>query len=136
MTTPTPQSPSLVNFAGSAESSFVIAEWEDHGGVSGPTFPIAPLHVHHSDDEAWYVIEGVLQVRAGDEILEAHAGSCLFVPRGKPHTYWNGCPDRLRYLLIMTPRIYALIGAIHAMEARNPAALKAVFERFESEYLG
>jgi len=34
-------------------SDFVIGEWTDEGGWSSAERPIAPPHVHHSDDEAW-----------------------------------------------------------------------------------
>ena len=43
---------------GSTDNTFVIAEWRDAGGLPGPPRLIAPPHVHHSDDEAWYVLEG------------------------------------------------------------------------------
>jgi mannose-6-phosphate isomerase-like protein (cupin superfamily) len=36
--------------------SFVIADWRDPG--THPVRPIAGLHVHHADDEAWIVREG------------------------------------------------------------------------------
>lgn len=32
---------------------------------------IAPLHKHHNDDEAWYVLEGTLGFQIGDTIVEA-----------------------------------------------------------------
>ena len=38
-------------------ASFVVAEWRDPGGGDDPPRYHAPLHVHHSDDEAWYVLE-------------------------------------------------------------------------------
>lgn len=50
--------------------SFVIAEWSDRGETR-PDWPIAPLHVHYQDDEAWYVLEGRLGFRIGEETLEA-----------------------------------------------------------------
>jgi mannose-6-phosphate isomerase-like protein (cupin superfamily) len=118
---------------GSVTDAFVIAEWSDTGGPTDPLRLIAPPHLHRSDDEAWYVLEGTLRVRRGDEVIEAHAGSGVFVPRGVPHTYWNPNPTRTRYLLVMTANIYRLIQAIHAMPDRNPAALKAVFEQHDSE---
>ena len=55
--------------------------------------------------------------------------------RGTPHTYWNPGPGPLRYLLVMTGNTYALIQAIHAMTERTPAALRAVFARYDSELL-
>jgi mannose-6-phosphate isomerase-like protein (cupin superfamily) len=120
---------------GTGKSSFVIAEWRDAGGPPGPPRFIAPLHLHHNDDEAWYVLEGTLCVRVGDEDVEAKAGTAVFVPRGTPHTYWNPGPGPLRYLLVMTPRIYELIQGIHAMKERTPSALKAIFREHDSELL-
>jgi hypothetical protein len=121
---------------GSIGDSFVIAEWRDAGGPPGPPRWIAPLHLHHSDDEAWYVLEGSLCVRSGTDVIEAGAGAGVFVARGTPHTYWNPGPGPTRYLLVMTSNIYSLIKAIHAMPERSPAALRAVFSKYDSELLG
>ncbi len=121
---------------GTSASNFVIAEWQDPGGVSAQPRWIAPLHLHRSDDEAWYVLEGVLRVKVGNEEVELRAGSGVLVPRGTPHTYWNPGSDRVRYLLIMTSRIYQLIQDIHAMRERTPASMRAAFEKHDSELLG
>jgi len=118
---------------GSIGSDFVIAEWKDAGGPSGPPRWIAPLHLHRKDDEAWYVLEGTLCVRLGKDVVEARAGSAVFAPRGTVHTYWNPGPGLVRYLLVMTSNIYSLIQDIHAMKDRSPAALTAVFEKHDSE---
>jgi mannose-6-phosphate isomerase-like protein (cupin superfamily) len=117
---------------GSLGGDFVIAEWRDAGGPPGPPRWIAPLHLHHQDDEAWYVLSGSLCVRVGEHVVEAHAGSAVLVPRGKAHTYWNPGPGAVRYLLVMTSNVYSLIQDIHAMAERTPAALKAVFEKHDS----
>src|SRR5258708_24064525 len=100
---------------GSVGSDFVIAEWKDAGGPPGPPRWIAPLHLHRDDDEAWYVLEGSLCVLVGQDEIEVRAGSGVFVPHGTPHTYWNPGPGLARYLLVMTPNIYALIQDIHAL---------------------
>ncbi len=120
---------------GSVGDDFVVAEWRDAGGVAGPRRLIAPLHVHHKDSEAWYVVEGTLCVQVGDDEIEAGAGCSVFVPKGTPHTYWNPGHDPVRYLLIMTSNIYRLIQAIHAMKERTPAALQSVFKKYDSELL-
>ncbi len=107
-------------------------------GPGGPTEPprlIAPWHLHHNDDEAWYVLEGTLRVNVGRDVVEAHAGSGVLVPKGTPHTYWNPGPGPTRYLLIMTGNIYRLIQEIHAMKDRNSAALRAMFMKYDSELL-
>jgi mannose-6-phosphate isomerase-like protein (cupin superfamily) len=94
------------------------------------------LALHHSDDEAWYVLEGRLQVKVGNDVFEARAGSSVFVPRGTPHTYWNPRIEPCRYLLIMTSKIYRMIHEIHATTDRTPAALGALFRKYDSELLG
>ena len=121
---------------GSAANSFVIAEWQDAGAPPGPPRWIAPLHLHRNDDEAWYVLEGRLCVKRGEEEVELRAGSAILVPRNTPHTYWNPAPDRVRYLLVMTPTIHALIQEIHATQERTPSIMRALFEKFDSQLLG
>ena len=120
---------------GSIRDNFVIAEWKDAGGPPGPPRWIAPLHLHRNDDEAWYVLEGTLCVRVGQQIVEASAGSAVLVARGTAHTYWNPGPGMVRYLLVMTANVYSLIQDIHAMTERSSAAMQAVFERHDSELL-
>jgi quercetin dioxygenase-like cupin family protein len=46
-----------------------------------------PLHVHHREHEAWYVLEGQMTVRVGDDTLVAPAGSFAFAPKGVPHGF-------------------------------------------------
>jgi uncharacterized cupin superfamily protein len=130
---PTTAPPLAGNALGSVESDFVIAEWRDPGGPAGQRRLIAPPHVHRKDDEAWYVLEGVLRVQVGESEVEAAAGSGVLVPRGTPHTYWNPGPGPVRYLLIMTANIFQLIQDIHAMKERTPEGLKAVFQKHDSE---
>jgi mannose-6-phosphate isomerase-like protein (cupin superfamily) len=120
---------------GSVNDAFVIAEWRDPGGPPGPPRLIAPPHLHRRDEEAWYVLEGALRIQVGKEEVEAQAGSAVFVPRGTRHTYWNPGPTPARYLLVMTSNIYRLIQEIHAMKERTPSALRAVFEKYDSELL-
>src|SRR3981189_228939 len=116
MTALTVAPPLAGNTLGSADSSFVVAEWRDAGGTTETPRFIAPWHVHHKDDEAWYVLEGQLRVRVGAGEVAVSAGSSAFVPRGTAHTYWNPGPGPTRYLLIMSPNIYGLIQDIHALK--------------------
>jgi mannose-6-phosphate isomerase-like protein (cupin superfamily) len=135
----TAEEPSAAALAGrlisAPEATIVLAEWADPGGGDPPRY-IAPLHVHRTDDEAWYVLEGALVVRAGDRDIEVPAGGAVIVPRGTPHTFWNPGPDQTRYLLVMTPRIRALIDALHTLTASTSERVAAVFEEHDSEYLG
>jgi len=118
---------------GSINDDFVVAEWRDPGGPPGPPRLIAPVHLHHRDDEAWYVLEGALLVQVGDQVVEARAGAGVLVPKGTLHTYWNPGPGPVRYLLITTSNIYRLIQEIHAMPDRSAPLLRAVFKKYNSE---
>jgi mannose-6-phosphate isomerase-like protein (cupin superfamily) len=136
MRPPVSVSPLSGKTIGSTDDGFVIAEWQDAGGATQTRRLIAPVHVHHKDDEAWYVLEGRLGVQVGDQDVEADAGAAVFVPRGTPHTYWNAGDSRLRYLLVMTSRIHRLIQAIHSSTDKSPSTLRELFRAHDSELLG
>lgn len=109
---------------------FVVAEWKDRGETSRER-PIAPLHVHHADDEAWYVLEGRLGFLLGADAREAGPGEGVVAPRGIAHTFWNAEPGLTRYLVVMTPRLAALIDALHSGRGDHAA----IFREYESELL-
>ena len=111
--------------------SFVIVEWTDPGATSRER-PIAGLHLHRLDDEAWYVLSGRLGFRVGVEEREVGAGESILVARGTPHSYWNAIAQPTRYLLVMTPRIHALIQALHSGER---ADFSRIFEEYDSELI-
>jgi hypothetical protein len=116
---------------GGPDNDFVMVEWSD-AGESGYEW-IAPPHVHRADDEAWYVLEGALRFRLGDDVFEAPAGSAVLAPKGTPHAYGNARRgERARYLLVMTPKIRALVQALHEPGASDYAA---IFEAHDSELL-
>lgn len=45
------------------------------------------LHVHETLDDTWYVLEGRMAVRCGDDEHVAEAGHWLSMPRGVPHSF-------------------------------------------------
>jgi mannose-6-phosphate isomerase-like protein (cupin superfamily) len=135
MSSPIVAPPLSGNVLGSIRNAFVIAEWQDAGSSTRPPRLIAPRHLHHHDDEAWYVVEGTLRVQVGSDEIEVPTGAGAFVPRGTPHTYWNPGPGRVRYLLVMTSNIFHLIQEIHALTERTPSSMQAVFRKYDSELL-
>lgn len=111
--------------------SFVVADWTDPGGTSRDR-PIAGLHLHRSDDEAWYVLSGRLGFQLNEEFVEVAPGGSILVVRGTPHSYWNATPGPTRYLLVMTPRIHQLVQTLHSGERTD---WSAIFEEHDSELL-
>ena len=61
-----------------------------------------PLHVHHREHEAWYVLEGQLTFHVGDAVLVADAGSFAFAPKGVPHAFTVDV-EPTRVLLLAAP---------------------------------
>jgi mannose-6-phosphate isomerase-like protein (cupin superfamily) len=106
---------------GLSGNDFVLVQWT--AAVSDQW--IAPLHVHHEDDEAWYVLRGRLGFRVGEETFEVGPGSAVLAPRGTPHTWWNAGAEEAEYLLVMHPRIASLIEAVHEPGADVPALFEA-----------
>jgi quercetin dioxygenase-like cupin family protein len=47
----------------------------------------APLHVHHNEDETFYVLEGEVTMFVGEERIDLSTGDYLFAPREVPHAY-------------------------------------------------
>ena len=45
------------------------------------------LHVHHSLDDTWYILDGKMVMRCGDDALVIGAGHWVSMPRGVPHTF-------------------------------------------------
>jgi quercetin dioxygenase-like cupin family protein len=64
---------------------------------------LIPPHLHETEDEYSYVIEGRIGVLIGEDEHLARAGSWVIKPRGIPHTYWNPGPDRARLIEIIAP---------------------------------
>jgi mannose-6-phosphate isomerase-like protein (cupin superfamily) len=105
-----------------AGSSFCVHEWRG----SGP----ATLHVHHADDEAWHVLEGTLKFRFADRSVDVGAAGTMFVPAGVAHTYEA---VNARYLIILTPRLDALIKELQS--ERDRARHAAIYREHKSELL-
>jgi quercetin dioxygenase-like cupin family protein len=78
---------------GNAFSQFVVDD--PLGG--GP-----PLHVHHNEDEAFYILEGTVTMFAGGERIDLEAGDYFFGARGIPHAYLV-TSERARMLVTISP---------------------------------
>jgi mannose-6-phosphate isomerase-like protein (cupin superfamily) len=62
-----------------------------------------PLHVHHREDEAFYVLEGELTMQCGSRTFRATAGAFVFLPRDVPHTFVVEGDQPARMLTLLTP---------------------------------
>jgi quercetin dioxygenase-like cupin family protein len=61
------------------------------------------LHVHKYEDEVVYVIEGAIEIRLGDQKLQAVTGGVAHLPKQIPHALRNPLPTTSRYLGMVIP---------------------------------
>ena len=62
-----------------------------------------PWHVHHREDESFYVLGGQVTFYWGDQMLQAERGAYVWLPRGVAHTFRIGGTEPARMLEINTP---------------------------------
>ena len=62
-----------------------------------------PLHTHATEDEFFYVLEGEVAFRCGEDRFEVTDGGCVFLPRGIEHGYTIVGPGDARFLVVTTP---------------------------------
>ena len=70
--------------------------------VTAPPELETPLHVHYTEDEGFYVLEGSVTIMVGDETVELASGQHAFGPRDVPHKFVVG-PDGARMIWVLTP---------------------------------
>jgi mannose-6-phosphate isomerase-like protein (cupin superfamily) len=67
--------------ADSTDGSFSLVEATEEPGRA------APLHVHHGEAEALYVIDGTIDLTCGEETVTAGTGDFVCTPKDVPHKY-------------------------------------------------
>lgn len=86
----------LVTGAESGGAYFAMEALVPPGG--GP-----PLHIHRREDETFYLLEGAIEFRLGDEAITAGPGDFVNVPRGTVHNFRNTGSETARMVLTFTP---------------------------------
>src|SRR5918999_3492036 len=68
--------------------------------VLAPDGFASPLHVHHFEDEGFWILEGEMNFYVGDQTIKARPGSFLFGPKEVPHAFAvDSGPARLLFVL-------------------------------------
>ncbi len=65
---------------------------------NGPT-----QHIHKSEEEAFYILEGEVNIKIGEQTIRGTVGSFVLVPRGTVHTFWNAGATPAKLLIIFSP---------------------------------
>jgi quercetin dioxygenase-like cupin family protein len=92
---------------------------------SGP-----PRHLHHDQDEWFYVLEGEFVFEIGTERSELRAGDSLFAPRKVPHVWAFVGEGRGRVLVSFAPAglmeaFFLEVTKANAMPSQDPALWRA-----------
>ena len=61
-----------------------------------------PRHIHHREDETFYVLEGEITVSVGDRTIKATPGTMVFLPRDIAHSFVIES-EHLRMLVLLAP---------------------------------
>ena len=75
-------------------------------GLAESTAPAGhqpPPHVHHREDEGFYVLDGELTLYTPDDELVLRPGAFFNAPRGVPHTFRVSEPGPARWLVTSAP---------------------------------
>ena len=102
------------------------AETEGRLGVSLVTQPpgvATPLHRHTHEAEAFFILEGNVSYRAGEETFELDDGCFIYLPRAVPHAFRIRGNAPTRFVALTAPGglmgLYDEVG-IPAQERRLP----------------
>jgi len=104
--------------------------------IEVPAGQMPPLHVHHAEDEIFYVVDGEVTLFLPGRQIDCGPGDCVLAPRGVPHTYRVGDLPA-RWLIMSSPAGFErFVSDVAALEELDPATLTAVAAEHEIEILG
>jgi quercetin dioxygenase-like cupin family protein len=84
-----------VSHAEGADGLSVIENW-------APQADSPPLHVHHTEDELFHILEGEFRFIVAGKEHRAGPGELILTRKGVPHTYRVESPAGARWLAVTT----------------------------------
>lgn len=106
-----------------------------HATLPAGTF--VPPHIHPTQDEYVYMVDGTMTLATGDEERTATAGDLIRLPQGQPHGLYNRSGETLTCIFWVTPtgKLYDLFVGIDAMSEQTPEEVVALSARHEVNFL-
>ena len=79
-------------WAGSTVFDLIIGSEQSGGAVSlldqrGRRGDVTPLHIHNSEAEIFYVLEGGITAWSGSDVHQIDAGGAVYLPAGQAHAF-------------------------------------------------
>jgi quercetin dioxygenase-like cupin family protein len=104
------------------------------------TFPpdtFVPPHIHPTQDEFIYLLEGQLELLLDGKDASASPGDLIKLPMGIPHGIFNKSDRTVKCLFWVSParRLYDLFWGIHNLADQNPADVVALSAKHEVDFL-
>jgi len=99
----------------------------------------APPHVHHDEDEYFYVLEGEIRFLDEGKTVVAPAGTFAAMTRGHLHAFWNASDRPARLLMAVAPGEFAtffdeVVAELRASKSLNSAAIGQTMARFAQKH--
>ena len=121
----------------------ILATSDSTGGTYGlvdmievPAGDMPPLHVHHTHDEGFLLLEGELSLFLPGREIALPPSEFVLAPRGVPHAYQVG-EAPARWLNISTPAGFEqFVADVAALDELRPEALAATAAAGGIEILG
>ena len=121
----------------------ILADGDSTAGTLGvvdmlevPAGDMPPLHIHHAEDECFYVLSGEVTFYLPGTERTVGPGEFVRAPRGVPHTYRVG-EQPCHWLVVSQPAGFErFVAAVAALDSPGPETLAAVAAEHRIELLG
>ena len=106
--------------------------------IASAAMPGPPLHIHKTNSEQFYVLEGELDIITETQRIKLEAGESLIVPQNTPHTFENVTDSDVRLISIYSPpgfeQYFSNMGiATDVPNARESSSDPKIIQRIRTE---
>jgi quercetin dioxygenase-like cupin family protein len=119
---------------------YVPKHLTEHSFSWHATFPpdtFVPPHIHPTQDEYLYILEGRFEFVLDGRDEQAAPGDLVRLPMGVPHGIFNrsGAPAKCLFWVSPTRKLYDLFWGIHTMQDPTPDKVVALSAEHEVTFL-
>jgi mannose-6-phosphate isomerase-like protein (cupin superfamily) len=124
-----------VNSGGSSSGAVAVLEVQTSADEG------SPLHVHHVENEWFYVFEGEYEIKVGNEIFHLKAEGSIYAPKQIPHAFHDVGETGGKMLVVVQPAGHIESFSVDLFKlvtsgTRDEIALKVPFQKHEMEIVG